>query len=200
MPQIRSLLAAGALLLSLGSAQANVIRTFGVWGTSYYPSSNSFYGTLTIDVTAGKVTGVDITLRGIARFTDIFGAVRVPGRTAVYLVAHNSSRTAAMHLDFSDNGTLVGYVGGIINMFKVTSVDGRLAEGTTGQIGLSCYSQYFMPYCGPLASPSCSRPIPCSRYGQQSSICAEWRCTIRPEIERQLRRPKAIKGPASWRH
>jgi hypothetical protein len=186
MTQIRSLIVASAVLLSLGSAQANVITTFGVWGTTYSPSSNRFYGTLTIDVTAGKLAGVDITFRGIERFTQLFGAVPVAGGTAWYVLAHTSDRTAGMHLQFStQNGTLVGYAGGTIQLFKVTTPHGVLAEGNTGQIGLTCYSEYFSPYCGPLARPYCSRRIPCSSFGRQASICAEWRCIVRPEIQRR---------------
>jgi hypothetical protein len=58
MPQIRSMIAACALLVSLGSAQAT---TFDVSETS---EIGRFHGTLTINVNSGRVTGVSIIFRG----------------------------------------------------------------------------------------------------------------------------------------
>jgi hypothetical protein len=117
MPQIRSLIAACALLVSLGSAQANVIRTFDVSGTT---SIGTFSGTLTIDVTAGKVTGVNIIHPGIANFTKVLGSGPRFGRWNIYMwniYISNASDTSRMLLDFTtapNPGSLVGFSGGTI--------------------------------------------------------------------------------------
>src|SRR6266550_4784039 len=102
MPQIRRLIPACALLVSLGSAQAT---TFDVAGTYY--SSPTFYGTLTIDANAGKVTGVNIIFPGIANFTNLGDSA--PSFNTWYIRVKNPSLTAELTLVFStpNPGTLV---------------------------------------------------------------------------------------------
>jgi hypothetical protein len=110
MPQIRSMIAACALLVSLGSAQAT---TFSVSGTSYF--SGTFSGTLTINVNAGWVTGVRIIYPGIAHFTKVLEQSPFLGGWGI--VVGNTSLTATLSLIFStapNPRTLVGFSGGEI--------------------------------------------------------------------------------------
>jgi hypothetical protein len=79
MPQLRSLIAACALLVSLGSAQGKI---FDVSGTFEYGFPRMFYGTLTIDTTAGKITGVNIIFPGIEHITRLLGAGPAPSNAA----------------------------------------------------------------------------------------------------------------------
>jgi hypothetical protein len=212
MPQIRNLIAAFALLVSLGSARAT---TFYVSGTS---TTGTFYGTLNIRVDWGWVTGVNIIFPGVANFAELASSrfSYVGGWT---IDAKNARRTATLSLVFTTSpnpGTLVGFRGGTIlpSGVEMCSVTGtcqlvaRVRSGIIGPPGITrfgpgtpthpfppprfpteafgpCYSQNIIPACGPLRRPYCSRPIPCRYYGQIGSICAEWRCIVPPEIQRR---------------
>jgi hypothetical protein len=53
-----------AMTLIIGIAKADTTTTFNVFGTFTIPYSGTFGGTLTVDVTNGTVSSVDITFPG----------------------------------------------------------------------------------------------------------------------------------------
>jgi len=118
--------AAGAALLAPVPARAT---TFDVSGTAFNPNAAAigscagvsdcpFMGTLTIDVTSGTVTAIDVTLPGLSDFDMLTGSG--PFQTSDWFVtAVNSSSIAAdlLGLEFTTTKTpssLVGFTGGTI--------------------------------------------------------------------------------------
>jgi hypothetical protein len=106
-----------AMVLSCGVAKADL---FDVSGTYSIPSPGStFSGTLTIDVTAGAVTGVDIIVQGIGEFPILFSSGQISGHWGIS--ALDVSGTTEIIMDFStplvippNPGSLVGFNGGLI--------------------------------------------------------------------------------------
>jgi hypothetical protein len=202
VPQIRSVIAACAFLMSLATAQANIIRTFDMNGTYSVPSHGTFSGTITFDVTAGKFLAVHLTVQGFPDFVQAFGSGAV-GKARWSISAWDASHYNQFVMDFStpqvlssQQGSLVGFNGGTIlgamvatpcgpnqpnctrsaaNGFRGT-ITPRFAAWIPDQQFRWCLpTSTFMPYCGGKL-PVCTKPIPCSFFGQPSSTCAEWKC------------------------
>jgi hypothetical protein len=210
--QMRSLIAAFALLVSLGSAQANLVRTFDVVGTYSFPSYGTLSGTITLDVTAGTFKAVHIVVQGFPDFIRVGGSGRVPGAARWSISAWDASHRNEFIMDFStpqvlssNPGSLVGFNGGTILGAQVQTPCGpncaqNAANGFVGTItsrfGGSMPAQpfrwclpvtAFLPYCG-RGVPICTKPIPCSFFGQPASTCAEWKC-LPPNFRSLPRRP-----------
>jgi hypothetical protein len=122
MNKLRSILlvltAAAALSLA-HPAKANTI-TFNVSGncTPSAPSftGTTFNGTLTIDVTAGTVTAMDINFLGLSPFNTITNSFATGGGSW-FLMDSPAGATYGMSLNFTtghDPASLVGFTGGTI--------------------------------------------------------------------------------------
>ena len=116
--------AVGAALLAPVPARAT---TFDVSGTAFNPNAAAigscagvsdcpFMGTLTIDVTSGTVTAIDVTLPGLSDFDMLTGSG--PFQTSDWFVtADNSGMHDLLALEFTTTktpGSLVGFTGGTI--------------------------------------------------------------------------------------
>jgi hypothetical protein len=104
-----------AMTLITGVAKADTITTFDVFGTFTRPSSGSFGGTLTVDVTNGTVSSVDITFPGLANFNFVVESKPwslPPG----WLLGVANSTEDALDLTFTTTmpNSLVGFNGGTI--------------------------------------------------------------------------------------
>lgn len=104
-----------AMTLITGVAKADTITTFDVSGTFTIPSSGTFGGTLTMDVTNGTVSSVGITFPGLADFNFIVQSHTwslPPG----WLLAVANSTGDALDLTFTTTmpNSLVGFNGGTI--------------------------------------------------------------------------------------
>jgi hypothetical protein len=210
--QIRSLFVAFTLLVSVPSAQARIFDVSATYyGTYYSPPGGTFSGTVTIDVSAGKVTGVDITFPGIARFTQLADSADASGifvGSKWYIVAKDSSLTAQLYLEFTTPNpqTLVGFNGGMISAGEVytectpgyptpgSGCNRNVATGIRGSITprpprrfapWCLMSTILLPDCGASGVPICTKPIPCDFFGKPGSTCAEWACAPRWRIPRQ---------------
>jgi hypothetical protein len=104
-----------AMTLIIGIAKADTITTFDVSGTFTMPSSGTFGGTLTIDVTNGTVSSVDITFPGLADFNSIVQSHPWPLPPGWLLAVANSTGDA-LDLTFTTTmpNSLVGFNGGTI--------------------------------------------------------------------------------------
>ena len=114
-------------LLVVGSAPVARADSFTVSGTAKNVSGGSlgscasgaicaFSGTLTIDVTSGSLTAMDITFPGFTSFTSPQFAEPI-NTSDFFIGALNSSGDAALTLDFTTTmtpGSLVGFTGGSI--------------------------------------------------------------------------------------
>jgi PEP-CTERM motif len=110
--------AVGAAALAPVAARANVITTFDVSGTATPTpplTGTTFSGTLTVDVTSGTVTAIDVTFPGFSAFDMLSFSDRNDG-SDWGVVADNSSGES-LALDFTTTktpGSLVGFTGGTI--------------------------------------------------------------------------------------
>jgi hypothetical protein len=127
-----SLLIGAAVLTPTASVRADTITTFDVSGTCLPGSppftGTTFGGTLTVDVTAGTLTSIDLTFQGLSPFTDI--TLSTPFGNQWTVVAVNGVLAYGMFLDFSTGhtpGSLVGFTGGTID-------DGLVHQISTGNI------------------------------------------------------------------
>src|SRR5215469_4893398 len=114
-------------LLVVGSAPVAHADSFTVSGTAENSSGGTlgtcasgatcaFSGTLTIDVTNGILTAMDITFPGFTSFTSPQFAEPI-NTSDFFIGALNSSGDAALTLDFTTTmtpGSLVGFTGGSI--------------------------------------------------------------------------------------
>jgi len=114
-------------LLVVGSATVAHADSFTVSGTAENSSGGTlgtcasgatcaFSGTLTIDVTNGILTAMDITFPGFTSFTSPQFAEPI-NTSDFFIGALNSSGDAALTLDFTTTmtpGSLVGFAGGSI--------------------------------------------------------------------------------------
>jgi hypothetical protein len=119
-------------LLGLGvtqPAKANTITTFNVSGTCtpFAPfTGTTFSGTLTIDVTAGTATAINVSFQGLSPFNTIVGSQ--PFGTSDWVVT-SLNGSHVLFLDFTTGqtpGSLVGFTGGTI--FQGGVADGLLQE------------------------------------------------------------------------
>ena len=95
---------------------ANTITTFNVSGTCqpFLPgfTGTTYSGTLTIDVTAGTVTAMDVRLQGLSPFTTINDSG--PASTSDWGITAGSDESYALELSFTTGhipGSLVGLHG-----------------------------------------------------------------------------------------
>jgi hypothetical protein len=118
--------AVGAAALAPVAARANVITTFDVSGTAT-PSppltGTTFSGTLTVDVTSGTVTAIDVTFPGLAAFDMLLSSGPLAG-TLWYVEVDNSDALMVIFFNTAtDPGSLVGFTGGTIEAAFVVSGD-----------------------------------------------------------------------------
>jgi MYXO-CTERM domain-containing protein len=104
-----------AMTLFTGVAKANTISTFDVFGTFTTPYSGTFGGTLTMDVTNGTVSSVDIIFPGLADFNFLVQSHPWPLPPGWYLAVGNGTMDA-LDLTFTTTmpNSLVGFNGGTI--------------------------------------------------------------------------------------
>jgi hypothetical protein len=111
MSRLRYLIATCVLALTVGGANANTITTFDVEGTFSTPVT--FSGTLTVDVTVGTVTAVDIVVPGFSDFTSV--ALSQP--SVGWLLESLNSDSFLLGFDFTTSpnpASLIGFIGGTI--------------------------------------------------------------------------------------
>ena len=103
------------MTLITGVAKADTITTFDVFGNFARPYSGTFGGTLTVDVTNGTVSSVDIIFPGLADFTRIVQSDPWPAPPGWILAVGNSS-VEGLNLTFTTTmpNSLVGFNGGTI--------------------------------------------------------------------------------------
>jgi len=105
---------------------ANKITTFNVSGICQ-PNGlqgTTYSGTLTIDVTAGTVTAMDVRLQGLSPFTTINDSG--PASTSDWGITAGSDESYALELSFTTGhipGSLVGFTGGTITGVEVLAPD-----------------------------------------------------------------------------
>jgi hypothetical protein len=104
-----------AMTLITGVAKADTITTFDVLGTFTIPYSGTFGGTLTVDVTNGTVSSVDIIFPGLADFNFLVQSHPWPLPPGWYLAVGNGTMDA-LDLTFTTTmpNSLVGFNGGTI--------------------------------------------------------------------------------------
>jgi hypothetical protein len=133
LPKILLALTAVAALSVAYPAKANTITTFNVSGTCtpLAPfTGTTFGGTLTIDVTAGTVTAIDVSFQGLSPFNTIL--LSQPFGTSDWVVTAGNGVSQTSHvlfLDFTTGhtpGSLVGFTGGTI--FQGEVADALLQE------------------------------------------------------------------------
>jgi hypothetical protein len=105
-----------AMTLIIGIAKADTITTFDVSGIFTMPSSGTFGGTLTVDVTNGTVSSVDITFPGLADFNFVVQSHPWPSPPGWILAVANFPQEDALDLTFTTTmpNSLVGFNGGTI--------------------------------------------------------------------------------------
>jgi hypothetical protein len=100
--------AVGAAVLAPVAARADVITTFDLSGTAHNVSgmtlgscvvnaSCAFSGTLTVDVTSGAVTAIDVTFPGLSAFDTLVDSG--PFSTSDWLVGADNSSSDTMNLE-----------------------------------------------------------------------------------------------------
>jgi hypothetical protein len=105
-----------AMTLITGVAKANTITTFDVFGTFTIPYSGTFGGTLTVDVTNGTVSSVDIIFPGLADFNFVVQSHPWPAPPGWILAVANFPQEDGLNLTFTTTmpNSLVGFNGGTI--------------------------------------------------------------------------------------
>jgi len=127
--------------------------TFDVSGTAFAPSGQDcgfvcdFSGTLTVDVTTGVATAIDVVLQGLDAFDTLLDSE--PFQTSNWVIVATNSSGFAMLLNFTTTqtpGSLVGFDGGTILSGVVHDNDGRpIFSNITGSI---------TPSAAPVPEPS----------------------------------------------
>jgi hypothetical protein len=101
-------------------------------GTGF--TGTTFSGTLTIDVTAGTVTGIHVSFQGLSAFNSILGG-HATGTSDWVIFATNVGINDGLNLEFTTGhtpGSLVGFTGGSIVGDDVTSTVGNMGYNITG--------------------------------------------------------------------
>jgi hypothetical protein len=135
MFRLKSLLASFVMVLTVAAANANTISNFDVSGTVYvylaiyvsgYETTSisgayQFSGTLTVDVTAGAVTAVDIAVDGLAPDFTTFGPSQsLPGSIVFdhppgwQIDVGNGVIPIVLDFETTAPGSLIGFDGGSI--------------------------------------------------------------------------------------
>ncbi len=128
------------LVFGGGGAHANVITTLDVSGQFAIPAGTTIDGTLTVDVTTGTVTNLDIDVTG---FVGFYNAIAVSAELGgVKLSAQNGTGDLdllVLHIGttFPNTlGSLVNFSGGPIFAGSITQLSTMVvvANGATGAI------------------------------------------------------------------
>jgi hypothetical protein len=102
-------------------AKANTITTFNVSGTGERVATitgTTFSGTMTIDVTAGTLTAIDLSFQGVSPFNTINESA--PFGTSSWRVSAGNGEMDLLTLLFETGntpGSLVGFTGGFQDIF-----------------------------------------------------------------------------------
>jgi hypothetical protein len=156
-------LVAAWLALGIGAANANTITTFNVIGTFVSPAV-SLSGTLTVDVTAGTVTAVDLVVPSLSDFTQVLSSSPLlqttllqtptqnePGSLLIFPVfdisspfwslsianSHSDVLTFAFTTPPASLATLVSFTGGNIvsgSIINTSNVSPPLTENVPGSL------------------------------------------------------------------
>jgi hypothetical protein len=116
-----SLMFTAAAAFCANPAKANTITTFNVSGTTepLAPfTGTTFSGTMTIDVTAGTLTAIDLSFQGLSPFNTINESV--PFGTFSWRVSAGNGDMDLLTLLFETGhtpGSLVGFTGGFQDIF-----------------------------------------------------------------------------------
>jgi PEP-CTERM motif len=127
------------VLLAPAFATADTITTFDVSGQYRSPSSGTFSGTLTIDVTSGTATAIDITFPNLTTFDAItLSGVAEQDASAWGIFAANSAYPNRYALDLvfftsPTTASLVGLTEGSINGDYASSLSSYV-QGLIGSI------------------------------------------------------------------
>jgi hypothetical protein len=107
--------AACTLALTVGGAKADTVNTFDVVVNYSYPTTGTFSGTLTIDVTAGTILSADISFPGSSDMTHILNSIPVSDWLLDIGVAADY-QNGFMELEFTTTQahSLIGFTGGTI--------------------------------------------------------------------------------------
>jgi hypothetical protein len=112
---------AAAAFCVANPAKANTITTFNVSGTGERVATitgTTFGGTMTIDVTAGTVTAIDLSFQGVSPFNTINESA--PFGTFSWRVSAGNGDMDLLTLLFETGhtpGSLVGFTGGFHTIF-----------------------------------------------------------------------------------
>src|SRR5215470_16702439 len=133
-------LTAAAALSFAHPVTADTITTFNVSGTCtpVEPglTGTTFGGNITIDVTAGTVTAIDVSFQDLTPFNTI--SVSLPSGTSDWVVeAFNSGDLGLLSLTFTTGHTpasLVGFTGGTIDGVNVTFLGNLAYRNLNGSV------------------------------------------------------------------
>src|SRR5262249_12107994 len=117
----------GCVLLGPAFARADTITTFNVDGVFRDPFSGTFSGTITVDVTTGTLTAVDITFPGSSAYNAIVASEPISFPTSWAIFANTGDVNQKLELTFFTDptgGSLVGLTGG--------SITGSISDCCTG--------------------------------------------------------------------
>jgi hypothetical protein len=106
----------GCVLLGPAFVRADTITTFNVDGVFRDPFSGTFSGTITVDVTTGTLTAVDITFPGSSAYNVIVASEPISSSTWA-IFANTGDVNQKLELTFFTDptgGSLVGFTGGSI--------------------------------------------------------------------------------------
>jgi hypothetical protein len=115
-PKILFAVTALAALSVAYPAKATMFDVSGTCTPGAGFTGTTFSGTLTIDVTTGTVTAMDVSFQGLSAFTSIFGSTAV-GTSDWRVIAGNTGINDGLSLAFTTGhtpGSLVGFTGGSI--------------------------------------------------------------------------------------
>ena len=133
LPKILLALTAVAALSVVYPAKADMFKVSGTCTPSGTFTGTTFSGTLTIDVTTGMVTGIDVSFQGLSAFNVIFDS-HAAGTSDWEVIAANI-HIDGLFLEFTTGhtpGSLVGLTGGSIVGNDVQLTVGGTAYTITG--------------------------------------------------------------------
>jgi hypothetical protein len=137
LPRILFAVTAVVALSVAYPAKADMITTFDVSGTcTPFPgfTGTTFSGMLTIDVTAGDITGISVRFQGLSPFTLVINSFAT-GTSNWEILASDTGLNAGLDLVFNTGHTpssLVGFTGGPIVGNNVTNTVGGTDYTITG--------------------------------------------------------------------
>jgi hypothetical protein len=133
LPKILLALTAVAALSVAYPAKADTITTFNVSGTCVPQeppfTGTTFSGTLTIDVTTGTVTAIDVSFQGFSPFNVTLSSDPSSSDLWQIIAITNVGNDSALELIFTTGhtpGSLVGFMGGTI--FGDSATTGTVPE------------------------------------------------------------------------